>query len=356
MIYVSRDSRKMEHIKLALQQEFENRSPFHDIHLLHNPISELNYEEISLGSKMGGLSTSSPIFINAMTGGAIDALKINQQLAIAAKELGLPLAVGSQMAAIKNPELSRTFSIVRKENPDGIVIANLGQEATLDQARQAIDMIDANVLQIHLNIMQELIMPEGDRNFSGMLKRISTLVDHIHIPLIIKEVGFGMPQEAVLALRDIGVNIIDIGGRGGTNFAKIENERGANRYTFLNDWGLTTPISLLEARSVEGLQLIGSGGINNGLNIVKALALGASLVGMAGPILKAVYLHGVEGVVELLRDIHHQIRMVMVAIGAKDVSSIRELPIVVMGETKEWCELRGINIKGLAHKFNPSKP
>ncbi len=343
MIKLSRESRKMEHISLALQQGKNQNSSFDDIILIHNPITELNYNDLSLDSNIGGLPTSSPLFINAMTGGATDTTRINQELALVAYQLQLPMAVGSQMAALKNPTLRDTYSIVRRENPDGIIIANLGHEASIEEANRAVEMLEANALQIHLNVMQELIMPEGDRDFTGTLHRISSIVDQISIPVIVKEVGFGMPMETVRTLADIGVRIIDVGGRGGTNFAEIENQRGGNSYSFLNHWGLPTTFSLLEASTIKNVQLIGSGGVQNGLDIVKCLALGSSLVGMAGPILRQLHKHGVNGLIEYLEDIHHQIRIIMIATGASDLQAIQTLPLVIKGETKEWCTARGIN-------------
>lgn len=350
MIDLSRESRKIEHVKLALKQQTSTKSAFDDLILLHNPITELNYSNLSLDSKIGELHISSPIFINAMTGGAHDTSRINQELAIVAKHFNLPMAVGSQMAAIKNPDLIHTYSIVRQENPDGIIIANLGQEATLEQAKRAIDMINANALQIHLNVMQELIMPEGDRDFSGTLKRIAIIAEKIRIPLIIKEVGFGMPLEAVKKLKEIGVRIIDVGGKGGTNFAKIENQRSNNRFSILNNWGISTPVSILEAQGVKGMQIIGSGGVKNGLDVVKALSIGASLVGMAGSFLHKLHSSGLEGLVSFVEELHDQIRLIMVATGAKDLQTVQKIPVIIRGETKEWCTLRGIDINEFARR------
>lgn len=339
---MSRESRKMEHISIALQQGKERNNAFDDIELLHNPIPELNFGDLVLNGMIGGLSISSPLFINAMTGGAYDTYKINQQLAMVAKEMQIPIAVGSQMAAIKNRDLVPTYSIVRKENPHGLLFANLGQEATLEQAQYAIDMIEANALQIHLNVMQEIIMPEGDRDFAGVLKRIAAIVENVEVPVIVKEVGFGMPIEAIRQLKSIGVQIVDVGGKGGTNFAAIENKRRERAYSMLNDWGIPTPIALLEATQVSGVQIIGSGGIQHGLDVVKCLALGASLVGMAGPFLRVLKSDGVDGLQQHIEDLHTQIKMIMVAIGAKDVSAIQRKPLIVTGKTREWCLARGI--------------
>lgn len=344
-----RESRKIEHIRHALQQS-PKKNAFDDIILIHNPITEVNYDEVSLNTHIGGLTLSSPLFINAMTGGAKETQEINRQLAMIAKHHQLPLAVGSQMAAIKNDKLRTTYAVVREVYPEGLIIANLGQEATVEQAKQAIEMIEANALQIHINVMQELIMPEGDRDFSGLLTRISHIVKHVSVPVIVKEVGFGMSREAVRQLKEIGVKIVDVGGKGGTNFAVIENLRGGNRYSFLNEWGIPTSISLLEANQVDGLEIIGSGGIRSGLDIVKAIALGARAVGMAGVLLRKLHTTGVEGTIDYIDELKGQIRLIMTAIGAKKIDDIRHVPVVITGKTREWCEVRGISIYPYAQR------
>jgi isopentenyl-diphosphate delta-isomerase len=349
---LSRESRKMEHVSLALSQATPDYNSFDEIVLLHNPIPDIDYDETSLDSQVGELRLSSPLLINAMTGGAIDTKEINRSLAIAAREMNVVLAVGSQMAAIKNPELAGTYSVVREVNPNGIIFANLGSEATLEQAKRAVEMITADCLQIHLNVMQELIMPEGDRKFSGMLERIRLIVDHIGCPVIVKEVGFGMSREAIERLKEAGVRIIDVAGRGGTNFAAIENHRGGHPFPFLNDWGIPTAISLLEASKVEGIEIIGSGGIRNGLDAVKTLSLGAVMVGLAGVVIKRLNQQGVEGVIHLLEELHHQIRLIMTATGVRRITDLRNLPLIIKGETREWCRLRAISPEAFANR-NP---
>ena len=248
----------------------------------------LGLENISLNTKIGELSLSSPIFINAMTGGGGEqTLKINQELAIVANEFGMAMAVGSQMSAFENPEEAETYRVVRKENPNGIIIGNFGSEASLDDAKRAIDMVEANALQIHLNVIQELTMPEGDRDFSGALKRIEDIIHGIEVPIIVKEVGFGMNQEVGSKLSSIGVQIVDVGGFGGTNFAKIENKRRKRLLRFFDQWGISTAASIIEAKySGSKVDIIASGGIQNSLDVAKSIALGANLAGISGYFLK----------------------------------------------------------------------
>ena len=171
---------------------------FDDIKFIHQGLPDIGVFDVGLDHEIGGLYLSSPIFINAMTGGGGEkTYRINKELAIVAKNTGLTMAVGSQMAAIKDKTQKYTYEIVRKENPAGVIIANLGSEASSEDAKAAIEMIEANALQIHLNVIQELTMPEGDRNFSGALKRIESIVKEIAVPVIVKEVGFGMAKETV---------------------------------------------------------------------------------------------------------------------------------------------------------------
>lgn len=291
--------RKLEHVHYALQLGQEGRHGFSDIKLIHNCIPESSTKLISLQTTIGELNLSSPIIINAMTGGARETEEINRELAVAARETGLAMAVGSQMSAIKNSEVASSYKVVRQMNPDGIVIGNLGSEATPDQAEQAVEMIRADALQIHLNVMQELIMPEGDRDFCGMRERIASIIDRVNVPVIVKEVGFGMAHESMEALIDLGVSIVDVGGSGGTNFAAIENARRDEPIPWLNEWGSTTAVSLLESqhalyRSPDGshVSIIASGGIAGSREASKALVLGASAVGVAGAFLKTLRTEG----------------------------------------------------------------
>jgi len=308
--------------------------------------------DVQLDVKIGELYLSSPIFINAMTGGGGEkTLQINRDLSIAAHETKMAMAVGSQMSALKDPMERETYRIVRKENPNGIVIGNLGSEATIDQAKAAVDMIDANALQIHLNTVQELTMPEGDRDFTGALKRIETLVEQLNIPIIVKEVGFGMSMETVKQLASIGVSIVDVGGYGGTNFAKIENERRERFLSYFNDWGIPTAVSIIEAKEqYPHMSIIGSGGIQTSLDIIKSLALGSTAVGLAGYFLKILLNDGLEKLIEEMNETKNDLRMMMTALGAKNISELQQVPLIISKETYHWLNERGINTKKFSQR------
>jgi isopentenyl-diphosphate Delta-isomerase len=340
-----RISRKIEHIQYALSTGQNGRNGLADVKLVPNALPEISLESISLATRIGELVLSSPIIINAMTGGAPETEEINLGLAEAAKETGTAMAVGSQMSAIRDRTMRRTYEVVRRVNPNGIVFANLGSEATVEQAKEAVEMIEANAIQIHLNVMQELIMPEGDRDFRGMTERIQRLVQELKVPVIVKEVGFGITRESAARLKDTGVRALDVGGTGGTNFAAIENARSLHPLPLLNDWGCTTSIALLEcSASFGGGAVIASGGIRSGTEIVKALALGASAAGMAGWLLKILLDSGTSGLILALEACHKEISLLMTALGTPDIPSLQRTPVVIVGETAEWCRVREIDI------------
>jgi len=349
---MTRASRKLDHIHHALSMYPTCISGFRDIHFVHQALSNVAYENTTLSTLLGGLQLGSPIIMNAMTGGSIETESFNEKLATVAKESGIAMAVGSQMSAIQRDEYIPSYKIVRKINPKGIVFANLGSEASIEQARLAIEMIDANAIQIHLNVIQELIMPEGDRDFRYVLERIQAIKEVVKVPVIIKEVGFGISMETAKLLKEAGVKILDISGKGGTNFAAIENNRREYPLQFFNDWGITTPISILEAKTQNSIEIIASGGIQSSLDIAKAIGLGSQAVAMAGIFLEKIVNNGVENTIAWVDQLHQELRLIMTSLGATQLIELQKKPMVVLGETKNWCELRGILLTSLAQRMN----
>ncbi|WP_163101010.1 type 2 isopentenyl-diphosphate Delta-isomerase [Peribacillus alkalitolerans] len=341
---MTRTKRKLDHIEHALTIGQEGKAGFHDLMFVHQSLPDINVDEIDLTTEIGELTLSSPIFINAMTGGGGEETKdINRAFAMVAKETGIGMAVGSQMAAIKDSSQISTYKIVREMNPKGIIIGNLGAEATADQAKLAIEMIEANALQIHLNVIQELTMPEGDRSFAGALTRIEQIVNSVEVPVIVKEVGFGMSKETVDKLTSVGVTIVDVGGFGGTNFAKIENNRRNRGLSYFNQWGISTVCSIMEAKSVgKDLTVIASGGIKDSLDIVKSLALGAKATGLAGLLLKVYKERGFEALKSQIEDIQEDIKLMMVALGKKKIEDLNSAPYVLLGHSLEWAKQRNL--------------
>jgi isopentenyl-diphosphate Delta-isomerase len=346
---VSRESRKLDHIKNALASGARGRSGLDDIRFVHNSLPETNVKDISLNTTLAGMPLSAPLLINAMTGGGgKETEKINGSLAEIAGELNVPIAVGSQMAALKDPSQQASYNIVRKTNRRGKVFANVGSEAAVSEALQCAEMVEADALQVHLNTVQELIMPEGDRDFTGTLSRIADIVSELNIPVIVKEVGFGMSREASALIQQTGARAVDTGGSGGTSFAVIENKRRERPLEFFEDWGIPTAVSIVEAESSVDIDIIGSGGIRTAYDTAKALALGACSCGTAGQVLNWLHTKGQRGTHESLELMLKEITLIMTAVGATDVKSLQRTPVVILGETKDWLEQRGIDTKGYA--------
>ncbi|MCP8968740.1 type 2 isopentenyl-diphosphate Delta-isomerase [Ectobacillus ponti] len=341
---MTRAQRKIDHVQYALSTGQSRAHGFQEVSFVHQSLPDLACDDVSLTTSLGELTLSSPIFINAMTGGGgKETERINEGLALAAKECGLAMAVGSQMAALRDSEEARSYEIVRRANPDGIVFANLGSEATVDQAKRAVAMLEANALQIHLNVIQELTMPEGDRDFTGALFRIEQIVRGLEVPVIVKEVGFGMSRETVAQLEGAGVSIIDVGGYGGTNFADIENERRQRVLSYFNEWGIPTAVSIAEAASIRRrAALIASGGMQTALEAAKALALGASAAAFAGSFLKHFMERGTEGLIAEIHLLHEDLTWIMTALGAARVEELQQMPLVISGTMHHWLAERGI--------------
>ncbi|MFC0559863.1 type 2 isopentenyl-diphosphate Delta-isomerase [Halalkalibacter alkalisediminis] len=349
---MNRSARKLDHINHALITGQANSHGFQDLKFVHNSIPEININEISLTSEIGELHLSSPIFINAMTGGGGERTKeINQQLAEVAAETNIGMAVGSQMAALKDQEQRSTYEVVRRIHSKGIIFANLGSEATVDQAKRAIDMLEANAFQLHVNVIQELVMPEGDRDFTKTLTRIEHLVHQLEVPVIVKEVGYGMSKSTVSKLASVGVEAVDVGGFGGTNFSRIENERRQRRLDFFDDWGITTTCSLLEAKDARTtLHVLASGGLQTALDLAKAMALGACAGGFAGHFLKILVEKGQEALITEITELQKDLKMILTALQLHAPQQLKEVPLVISGDTFHWASQRGLDISDISQR------
>lgn len=341
-------NRKDDHVKLAEKFYGETKtSDFDNIRFVHHSFPEMSIDEVDISTSFSTFTVKQPFFINAMTGGSEKTKSINEKFAIVARETKLPIASGSLSAAIKDSTLIDSFKIIRKVNPRGLVFANLGAEHGVESAKKAIDILEADAMQIHCNVIQEIIMPEGNRDFSNWLSNIEKIVKFVNVPVIVKEVGFGMSSKTIKQLKNIGVKTIDISGYGGTNFAKIENyRRNKNKYNYLEDFGQSTVISLLEAQEfINNTDIIASGGIRNPLDIVKALALGAKAVGISGLFLNMVLNDGFEKTIENINDWKLEIASIMTLLGKRKVYELTETDLLIFNEVREWCIARGINDK-----------
>lgn len=255
--------RKDDHVRLAIEQQDTPRGPhpFDEVSFVHHALAGLDREEVSLGTSFAGLSWPVPLYVNAMTGGSARTGAINRDLAIAARETGVPIASGSMNAYFKDPACAGTFSVLREENPDGFVLANVNATASVDNVWRAVELLRADALQIHVNTAQETAMPEGDRSFGAWPGQIEKIAAAVDIPVIVKEVGNGLSRQTVQLLGTLGVAAADVSGRGGTDFARIENgRRQEGEYAFLHGWGQSAPACLLDA-SGTALPLLASGGV-----------------------------------------------------------------------------------------------
>jgi len=351
--------RKAEHVQVALKQDLSapQVAGWRDIRLIHQALPEVDLDAIDTSVDFLGHTLKYPILISSMTGGHPDVTAINRNLALAAERYGLALGVGSQRAAIVNPEVAQSYAVTREAAPNAFLIANVGapqlirqarsEPFTLEQVESAIAMIGANALAVHMNSLQEAAQPEGDRHAVGEANALKTLTGLIDLPVIAKETGAGICREQALLLKSCGVSAIDVGGAGGSSMSAMEAVRSAERGdrgahtigTLYRDWGIPTPISLIEAGTAS-LPLSATGGVRSGLDIARALALGASVVGMALPFLKAAS-ESFEAVCEVVEGLIAELIVAMQLSGAASIADLRQVPVVVTGETYHWLRLRG---------------
>ncbi len=351
--------RKIEHVNIALEQGISvpQRANWHDIQFVHQALPEVNLDEIDTSVTFLGGTLRYPLFISSLTGGHPDVTSINRNLARVAEEYRLALGVGSQRAAIVNPEMAGSYTVTREYAPHTFLIANVGAPQLIAQARhpafhleqvqQAIDMIGANALAVHMNSLQEAAQPEGDRRSVGEVAALKALTGALNVPVMAKETGAGVCREQALLLRSCGVAAIDVGGAGGSSMSAMEAARSQSRGDeqtmsiglLYRDWGIATPICVVEA-SVAQLPLISTGGVRNGLDVARALALGATLVGMGFPFLKAAS-ESYEKVCELLETTIAELKVAMQLSSAQNIAQLQQVDVVVTGETRNWLTLRG---------------
>ena len=270
-----------------------------------------------------------------------------------AADADVAIACGSQRIALEDPERADGFRIIRREAPHAFVLANVGPTVTPEQALRAVEMVRADALQIHLNAAQELIMPEGDRDFRDWAKRIAAIVATVPVPVVAKEVGFGLSRRTIMTLERTGVTAVDVAGAGGTDFIAIENERRHREYAYLTGWGQSAPLCLLDAlcgRDPVGLPVLASGGVRNPLDVVRSLALGARAVGVSGHFLHTLTVRGADGLLDELHSWTDHVRTLMTLLGAADVDHLRRTDVLVTGPTRERARLLGVDPEVLARR------
>ncbi|HGC9144666.1 TPA: type 2 isopentenyl-diphosphate Delta-isomerase [Streptococcus agalactiae] len=325
-------NRKDDHIKYALKYQSPYNS-FDDIELIHSSLPKYNVNDIDLSTHFTGQSFEFPFYINAMTGGSEKGKAVNHKLAQVAQATGIVMVTGSYSAALKNDEDDSypTTDLY----PDLKLATNIGLDKPVPAAESTVKAMNPIFLQVHVNVMQELLMPEGEREFHMWRSHLKEYVDNIQCPLILKEVGFGMDLQSIKDAYDIGITTVDISGRGGTSFAYIENQRGRDR-SYLNTWGQTTAQSLINAQSMmDKMDILASGGIRHPLDMVKCLVLGAKAVGLSRTVLELVERYPVDDVIAILNSWKEDLRMIMCALNCKKITDLRQVNYILYGQLKE---------------------
>ncbi len=353
---MSTKDRKLDHINICLKEDIQSRvkNGFEDITFVHRALPEIDKDDIDTSTDFFGKEILAPIIIAGMTGGHSKAKEINKNLALAAQELNIPMGVGSQRAAIDDETLEDTFSIVRDVAPDAFIIGNLGavqfaKGYGIREAKKAVEMINADAIAIHLNPLHEVMQPKGDVNFRNCLREIGKL--KLKVPVIAKETGGGIAREEAKKLEDVGIKGIDVGGLGGTSFSAVESFRNKNNNIgrLFWDWGIPTAISTIECVEYTNLKIIATGGIRNGIEVAKALALNAAACGLALPLLgKATRSH--KDVIKEISRVVEELRAAMFLVGAQNIRDLIKTDLIIKGNTEKWLKSRKIDCKKYANR------
>ena len=333
--------RKAEHIRINLEEDvgFDRLTTgLERYRFVHQALPEVDLDQVDVTATMFGKSVRAPLLISSMTGGTEQARTINRHLAMAAQEAGIAMGLGSLRAALEDPTLIGSFR-VRSVAPDILLFANLGAVQlnhgyTVDHCRRAVDLVEADSLILHFNALQEALQAEGDTKFAGLLARVEDVCRQLEVPVVAKEVGWGFSQDAACRLAGAGVAAIDVAGAGGTSWSQVEMHRAGTEAarrvadTF-RDWGISTADSIRMVRKgAPGLPIIASGGLCNGLDAAKTIALGARLAGMAAPFLNTAVISS-EAVLEAVQTTVTELRIAMFCIGATTLDHLRDTPLLV---------------------------
>jgi isopentenyl-diphosphate delta-isomerase len=334
------ESRKVDHVRINLEKDVNFptlTTGLENYRFMHRAVPEINLADVDTKTTIFGKTLNAPILISSMTGGAELANRINRNLAAAAQEHRIAMGLGSQRAALEDKSLAYTFQM-RDVAPDILLFANMGAVQLnygydADDMRQVVDMIQADALILHFNVLQEAVQPEGDINFAGVLKKVEEVCRAIEVPVIAKEVGWGFSETDVRNLKNAGVAAIDVAGSGGTSWSEVEYHRAPTAFhaqvaRAFADWGIPTADAIQYARSAApDLFVFASGGLRDGIDIAKSIALGANLGGLAGPFLKAAN-ESTEAVDDLIRILTAQLRIAMLCSGAKNIEQLSKTPLI----------------------------
>lgn len=346
-------ARKDDHVRLAdAQQARAQRSgpqdprAFADVTFVHHACGGVDLDSVDTTTAPLGRRWAAPIYINAMTGGSDRTGCINAALAEVAAATGTPIASGSMSAFLKDQDTAPTFRTLREHNPEGFIFANLNANHGPDDAQRVIDLIAADALQIHVNLVQEIVMPEGDTSFGHWLTTIEAVADAVEVPVVVKEVGFGISARTARLLENAGVAAIDVGGSGGTNFAAIEDSRRADgaMFPYLHQWGQSTPLALIELdQDGRRVPVFASGGVRDPLDVARSLALGAEAVGVSGHFLHTLLSEGSAALHDEVVRWQEQLRALYGLIGATTTSGFTSTELMITGRLREECVARGLD-------------
>ena len=338
--------RKREGIEIPLNKDVQAKTAstyLEYVKLIHNALPELDYDEIDISTTFLKRKFSAPLIIDSMTGGAPEAARINGRLGELAEKYGFAMGLGSQRAGLESEQLAETYSIARKNAPSAFLIANIGgaqlaKGLTVGNIKKIIDMIQADALVIHLNPLQELIQPEGEPKYKGVLSKISEISGDLDVPVIVKEVGAGISKEVAVKLEVAGVSAINVAGAGGTSWAGVEKIRAEASNNDLKthlgeifwDWGIPTAASLIEVKKTVKVPIIASGGLRNGMEMAKCIVLGASMCAMAYPfLLKAA--ESKEQLFSFADTAIAELKSTMFLIGAMNLSVLKSSRYILTG-------------------------
>ncbi len=334
------ESRKVDHIRINLDKDVQFprlTTGLERYRFMHQALPELNLDEIDTSVSLFGKTLRAPILISSMTGGTALAQSINQNLSRAAQAHGIAMGLGSQRAAIEDAALAESYQI-RRIAPDILLFANLGAVQLnygygVDHCQRAVDMVEADALILHFNVLQEAVQPEGDVNFAGLLNRVEAVCRALPVPVIAKEVGWGFSEQNVRDLAGAGVSAIDVAGSGGTSWSEVEYHRAPTAFharvaACFADWGIPTADAIRYARrAAPELPVIASGGLRDGIDIAKSVALGATVGGLAGPFLKAAS-QSSDDVEALIEELIAQLRVAMLCSGSADITALQNTPLI----------------------------
>ncbi len=343
--------RKLDHINICLRKSVESKySGFEDVMFIHRALPEVNYEDISLEVKFLGKKLKAPFLIASMTGGHREAYEINKNLAIAVENHGIGMGVGSQRAAIEDESVVETYSVVREYAPNAFIYANIGLpqliEKGVELAEKAVEMIEADAIAIHLNFLQEVVQPEGDKMAEGGFVAIREVASELNVPVIVKETGAGISREIAFSMREAGARALDIGGKGGTSWSGVEYYRIEDEVereiakSFWN-WGIPTAFSIVDCHDI--LPVIATGGIRDGIDAAKALALGARIASAALPFLEPAKI-GHEEVERKIKFFLEGIKKVLFLTGCKHVYDLHKTHVFIYGKLRDWIDFREFDL------------